>query len=174
MFLTLASLAFAGTLAGVTLPDTAQVGGAPVVLNGMGLREKYFLDIYVCGLYLPSKTADAKQAIEVDAPKRIVMRFIYSKVTREQMVETFMEGFGDKATGAMKPSIDTLLAVVPAQVVSGDELTFEYVPGTGTTMSLKGKPLVTIPGSEFMKMVWGIYLGPKPPTEALKTGLLGK
>ena len=41
------SPAHAATLAGVTLADTATVGGQPVVLNGMGLREKYFLDIYV-------------------------------------------------------------------------------------------------------------------------------
>jgi len=33
----------AGTLAGVTLPDTAQVGSTALVLNGLGLRTKYMI-----------------------------------------------------------------------------------------------------------------------------------
>lgn len=172
--LLLASLAFAGSLAGVTLPDSATVAGAPLVLNGMGLREKYFIDVYVGGLYLPSKTSDANKAINDDVAKRVVMHFIYGKVTKEQVVETFMEGFGDKATGPQKANVDKLIAVVPAEIVKGEELTLDYAPGVGTSLSFKGKTLVTVPGTDFMKMVWTVYLGPKPPTEALKSGLLGK
>ena len=40
-------IAHAASLAGVTVPDSATVGGSTLVLNGMGLREKYFIDIYV-------------------------------------------------------------------------------------------------------------------------------
>jgi hypothetical protein len=173
MFLLTAALASAGTLAGVTLPDTASVGGQTVSLNGMGLREKYFLDIYVGGLYLAQKTHDGNAAISADTAKRVVMHFIYSKVTKEQMVEVFMEGFGDAATGSQKANIDKLMAAIPAEVHAGDEIAFDYVPGTGTTMLIKGKPSVTIPGSDFMKLVWGVYLGPKPPTPELKSGMLG-
>ncbi|HEX6929025.1 MAG TPA: chalcone isomerase family protein, partial [Gammaproteobacteria bacterium] len=50
-----AFVAFAGgvsaaELAGVTLPDTASVGGQELVLNGMGLREKFWVDVYVGAL----------------------------------------------------------------------------------------------------------------------------
>ena len=61
----------AGELAGVTMPDTATVAGSKLMLNGMGLREKFFIDVYVGGLYLPAKTTDASKAIKEDV---VVMR----------------------------------------------------------------------------------------------------
>ncbi len=171
--LLLAVTVHAATLAGVTMPDAASVGGQRVSLNGVGLREKLFIDIYVGGLYLANPTHDGAAAIAADEPKRVVMHFIYSKVTKEQMVETFMEGFGSQPSlAAEKANIDKLIAAVPAQVVAGDELGFDYVPGRGTSMTLNGSTLLTVPGVTFMKLVWGIYLGPHPPTEDLKRGML--
>lgn len=170
----LLSVAQAGTHAGVTMPDTASVGGKTLVLNGMGLREKFFFDIYVGGLYLPTKTSDANQAINVDAPKRITMKFVYSKVTRQQMLDSFKESFAKNPNAAaLSAQIDKLYAAVDTDLVSGDEITLDYVPGTGTTVILKGKPKVTIPGVDFMKAVWSIYLGPSPASGPLKAGMLG-
>ena len=73
----LQSFAGAAELSGVNVPDTATVGGQDLVLNGLGLREKYFIDIYVGGLYLPQKTTDSAKAIQDDVPKRITMQFTY-------------------------------------------------------------------------------------------------
>jgi hypothetical protein len=166
--------AHAGTLAGVTLPDAANVGGQSVSLNGLGLREKYFLDIYVGGLYLTHKTHDGAAAIAADEPKRIVMHFVYGKVTKAQIMEVFEEGFAKLPNGAaQRGNIDKLSSVVPAEVVTGDELTFDYAPGVGTTFLVKGKPAATIAGTDFMHLVWGIYLGASPPTANLKAGMLG-
>lgn len=167
--------AHAGTLAGVTLPDAATVGNQRVVLNGMGLREKLMIDIYVGGLYLPAKSQDPAAIIALDQPKRVVMHFIYSRVTRAQMLETFEEGFAAlPAAQAHRAEIERMESWVPAEVRAGQEITFDYVPGKGTSMLVDGRELGTIPGVEFMKLVFGIYVGPKPPTEALKAGLLGR
>lgn len=173
MILTL-SFALAATLAGVTMPDTATVGTEPVVLNGLGLREKYTIDIYVGGLYLRNPTRSGTAAIAADEPKRVVMQFIYRAVTRQQMLDTFYEGFGDAAKGAHADSVAKMQSWVPADGVKrGDRIAFDYAPGAGTTMTLNGRALGNIPGAEFMKLVFGIFLGPRPPTEALKAGLLG-
>ncbi len=167
-------LALAESLAGVTLPDSATVGGEVVALNGLGLREKFFLDIYVGGLYLQHPTHTASVAIAADEPKRVVMHFTYKSITKDQMLETFTEGFGDAASGPQGSNIAKMAEWVPAGgVKAGDELSFDYVPGLGTSMMLNGRVLGTIPGTEFMKLVFGIYLGPKPPTPELKAGMLG-
>lgn len=173
MILALLATAHAATLAGVTLPDTATVAGKPLVLNGLGLREKYTIDVYVGGLYLPAPTHDGAAAIALDAPKRVVMHFVYRKVTRAQIVDTFLEGFGEHATGPHKAHVDQLIAVVPDEIVSGEQIVFEYAPGVGTTMYAKGKALATVPGVDFMKLVFGVWLGAKPPSQALKAGMLG-
>ena len=163
----------AKSLAGVSMADTAKVGGQPVTLNGMGLREKYFIDIYVGGLYLSHPTHDGATAIAADEPKEVLMHFIYKEVTRDQMIETFTEGFGAAINGPQAGNIAKMESWIPAAVKAGEEMTFTYVPGTGTSLLVNGRVAGTIPGAEFMKLVWGVYLGPKPPTADLKSGMLG-
>lgn len=174
MLVLLAALtsADAATLAGVTLPDTATVGGQPVVLNGLGLREKYWIDIYVGGLYMPSKTTDAAQAINADVPKKIVMAFTYS-LDKDALAET-MNASISKADSAEVRAKAPMLAGWMEAVTDGDQVVLEYVPGQGTSVIVKGTKKGTVPGADFMKAVWGIYLGPNPPTSALKSGMLGK
>ena len=64
-----ATVAQAKELAGVTMPDTLSVGGKTLKLNGLGLRKKAIVKVYVGGLYLetPSKdaAADGKVNLEV-------------------------------------------------------------------------------------------------------------
>src|SRR5271167_4066463 len=89
----------AATLAGVTLPDTIQVRGTPLVLNGMGLRTKYMVKVYVAGLYLEQKSSDPDAIIKSDATKRIVMQFLHG-ARKSQMVDAFNESFTDNAPDA--------------------------------------------------------------------------
>jgi hypothetical protein len=41
-------------------------------------------------------------------------------------------------------------------------------------VTIAGQVKGTIPGAEFMRALWGIWLGAKPPSEALKDGMLGQ
>ena len=163
------------TLAGVTLPDTAQVGGKTLVLNGLGVRTKYVVKVYVAGLYLEQKSSDPKAIIKADAPKQIVMKFVHG-ASKSQMTDAFDESFKDNTPDAektMKADIDRLLgALDPVKV--GDEMVFTYVPGTGTTLAINGKEKVTIAGSAFGPVLFSVWLGPKPPNADLKKGMLGQ
>ncbi len=165
----------AATLAGVTLPETEQVGSAKLVLNGLGIRTKYMVKVYVAGLYLEQKSSDANAIIKADAPKRIVMKFVHG-ASKSQMSDAFEESFHDNTPAAvktMKPDIDRLLgALEPVKV--GDEMVFTYVPGTGTTYTMNGQERVTIAGPAFGPVLFAVWLGPKPPNADLKKGMLGQ
>lgn len=166
--------ALAGELAGVSVPDTVTVGGTPLVLNGLGLREFLFIDIYVGGLYLPEKTADAAKALQEDVPKRVVMKFIFRKVSRDRMVDTFRDGFAAQGLSeALAERLARLEAMMDGDVVAGDTVVLDYVPGTGLTVSFNGTPKGTIEGADFMRAVLGIYIGDKPASTKLKAGMLG-
>jgi hypothetical protein len=169
--LLLAPAAHAASLAGVTLPDTASVGGSQLVLNGLGLREKYMIDIYVGGLYLPSKTTDASKAINDDVPKRIVMHMTYD-LSKEKLAETMRDSLGRSADPEVSKHADTLASWMD-DVEDGDEIVLDYVPGKGCSVSVKGTAKGTLSGVAVMKGLWGVYLGPNPPTRDLKSGLLG-
>ena len=170
--LLLAQLAFGGTLAGVTLPDTATVGGETLQLNGMGLREKFFIDVYVGALYVKAKSTDAKALIEADEPKRIVMHFIYNSVPADKMRETYESGFASNGGAAMATQVKTLNGWME-DLTTGDEVVLDYVPGKGTSVTVKGNAKGTIEGVDFMRALFSVYLGSSPPTGALKSGMLG-
>jgi len=54
------------TIDGITLPKKVSVGKTELILNGGGIREKYWIDLYVSGLYLKTNknTAPLKNEIE--------------------------------------------------------------------------------------------------------------
>jgi hypothetical protein len=166
----------AATLAGVTMPDTVTVAGKTLVLNGMGVRSKLFIKVYVGGLYLERKSREAGAILQADAPKRIVLHFVYSEAGRDQLIETFREGFANNAAGggtAVRPQIEQFLATVET-MRSGEEMAVTYLPGDGTTFTVKGKDKVKIAGLPFAQALFSLWLGPKPPSGSLKNGLLGK
>ena len=112
--------------------------------------------------------------IAADEPKKIVMHFIYKEVTKEQVAETFGEAMAKSSTvAAQKSNFEKVESWLPSALHSGDEMTFEYVPGTGTTFKINSSTKGTIAGTDFMKAVWTIYLGSNPPTADLKKGMLG-
>jgi hypothetical protein len=165
----------AGSLAGVTLPDTQQVGSAKLVLNGLGLRTKYVVKVYVAGLYLEQKSSDPSAIIKSDAPKRIIMQFLHG-ASKSQMADAFDESFKDNSPDAlktMKPDIDRLLGAIDA-VKTGDQMVFTYIPGTGTTYAMNGSDKVTIAGPAFGQLLFSVWLGPKPPNADMKKGMLGQ
>jgi hypothetical protein len=52
-------------------------------------------------------------------------------------------------------------------------MTFAYLPGKGTTLSAGAKELGVFEGKGFADAVFSIWLGPKPPSDDLKKGMLG-
>jgi hypothetical protein len=165
--------ATAADLAGVKVPDTLSVGDKVMKLNGLGLRKKAMFKVYVGALYLTSPSKDAGAILAADKVKAIRMHFLRG-LTKNQLVEAFKEGFeanaADKA--GQKAAFNKMLALVP-DVKEGDTLTFTYVPGKGTTLQIGSKELGVFAGKGFADAVFSIWLGPKPPSEDLKKGMLG-
>lgn len=58
-------------------------------------------------------------------------------------------------------------------MLDGNTLRFTYVPGKGTTLRVADKDLGVFEGKGFADAVLSIWLGPKPPSEDLKKGMLG-
>jgi len=169
----LGTATLAAELAGATLPDTLSAGGKTLKLNGLGLRKKAMFKIYVGGLYLESPSKDAGGILASDQARAIRMHFLRD-LTKAQLVEAFQEGFeaNAKDKAGQKAAFDKMLALVP-DVKEGGTLTFTYVPGKGTMLQAGDKELGTFEGKGFADAVFSIWLGPKPPSEDLKKGMLG-
>ena len=166
--------ASAKEVAGVTLPDTLTIGSTTLKLNGAGLRKKAMFKVYVGGLYLETPSKDATAILESNKSKAVRMHFLRD-LSKEQLTDAFKEGFEanakERAT-AQQANVDKFLALF-ADVKEGEELTFSYAPGTGTTILKGDQPIGVIAGKDFADALYAVWLGPVPPTEDLKKGMLG-
>ena len=165
----------AASLAGVTLPDKAEVGGQSLVLNGLALRSKFFIKVYVGGLYLPHKEKAAAKILAEDSPRRMVMHFLYS-VSKDQMCEAWNEGLeqnSPKAPADVKKAFATLCSWMEP-IPKGNELILTYTPGKGTEVQVNGKVKGTLEGSATGDAILATWIGPHPgPGEDFKKAVLG-
>jgi len=156
----------------VTQPETGQA----LILNGAGIRSKFIFDIYIGALYLPAKSSDAKQIMNSPAPKRVSMYFVYSKIGKEKMAEAWNEAFSDAldkaAFQALKARIDQFNRYFP-DIVKGDKVVIDFVPGQGVAVSINGARKGVIAGNDFSQALLRIWLGHSPVDETLKDGMLG-
>lgn len=166
----------AAELKGVMLNDSITIGNKTCRLNGIGLRKKLFISVYVGGLYMESSTSDEKKAITSDQTKRIVLKFLYKKVEKSKLIETWNEGFENNASpiaGVLRSKIDRFNSFFDDDILSGEEIVLTYIPAMGTEIVFKGKTKGVIEGKDFMEALFGIWLGKKPADTELKSKLLG-
>jgi hypothetical protein len=171
-----AAQAGAATLAGVTIPDTASVNGHNLVLNGAGLRKKLFIKVYTGALYLPAKQANAAAILSADAPRRMVMHFVFG-VDKGKIAEAWTEGLEantPNAAAEVKTNFATLSSWM-GDMKDGQEIVLTYVPGTGTTVQVAGAMKGTLPGKATADAILATWIGPKPgPGDDFKKAVLGK
>jgi hypothetical protein len=172
-----ASLCQAKEIAGSIMPDALQADAQSLVLNGAGVRTKYFMDLYAGGLYLKQKTDDSEKIMASDEPMAIRLHIISSLITSEKMETATREGFINATGGAATPlteRMESFIAVFREKINKEDVYEFVYIPGGGTTISKNGKIKTTIQGLDFKKALFGIWLCAKPAQENLKAQMLGR
>lgn len=171
-----AGTALAANVAGINVPESATVAGQKLTLNGAGLRKKAIFKVYVGALYLPSKTTSEQAALAQTGAAKVTLKMMRD-VDGEKLREAWSEGFANNNAAADMARIkDRILRFnnMFGDVKEGDLIEVDFVPGTGTTVTIAGKAKGTVEGDDFAKATQRIWLGPKPPSDDLKNGMLGK
>lgn len=173
----LAPCGYAVEIGGVNLPDSLTAGKESLLLNGAGLRKKFFIKVYAGGLYLTEKNSDPNQIIQANAPMAIRMVFIHDGVSSEKLIGAWNEGFNAATGGKTEPiqdGIDKFNGFFTEEAKEGDVYDIIYTPGEGTRVYIKDRLMGVIPGLDFKRAVFAIWLGEDPADGGLKDGMLGK
>ena len=175
LILAISSIASAGELKGVKMPDTITVDGKELKLNGLGLRKKIVFNVYVGGLYLETKSSDPAAILAADTTRRVDMMVMRNldKGTIVDAIKNGVERNSPSALPALKERLDNLAAVIP-DLKDGQKLTIVYIPGKGTRVEGAGVKEFTAPGKDFADAIFQVWLGKTPVDEDLKNGMLGK
>lgn len=167
--------AVASTIDGVDMPPVRQAAGLPLKLNGIGMRtySVFRVHIYVAGLYLERPTSDADAILSSDSAKLLEIHFVHD-VNAEQARDAWVQGFEENCRSPChlnKPDLLQFLAAVPA-FRRGDESTLLFV-GRTVQIAVNGRTLGTISDGTFTRAILATFIGPYPPSEPFKHGLLG-
>lgn len=172
-----AGTAAALTINGINLPDEVTVSGKKLMLNGAGVKKKFFSASYVCGLYLQHPTKDATEAINSDLCKQTIIHFVQKHTDKKTIIKGWDEGFFNNSQEKLHElgeRIATFNAFFDKDLMKNDRLFLSYTPSVGTTVKINDKTKGTITGRDFMSALWAIWLGSNPADGDLKEGMLGK
>ncbi len=173
-----ASGAGAATKGGVTMPDSLDVGGTTLQLNGIGVRSFTVLHVrgYVGALYLPKKTEDAETALSEPGPKALFMQFVRG-APKTRVHDLYIESSHNycaahHCTDGDKAAFETLLGTVQ-EVKPGDRTGF-IVTDSGVQVMFNNTQVARIADPAFGRIILDSDLGSTPPSAELRDGLLGK
>jgi len=161
---------------GVQVPDSVKVGDKELVLNGLGIRKAtiFNVKVYVAGLYLPEKSGNGEQIIGSNEPWELALHFVHD-ADASDIRDAFDDGF-EKAAGDNLNALSAGIDALKSQMIDFEEghvLSYAYDPAKGTVVDVNGKSGPAIEGADFAAALLKISIGPEPPNEDLKTGLLG-
>ncbi len=162
---------------GVDIPETVQVDGKVLLLNGAGVRSKFFFDIYIGALYLTTKTDDATQAIQSKGNKCVWMHFLYDEVSREKLVDGWVSGFEKNSKKEEMAGLKERLQQFNgffSDMKKGDNIAYDFLEGGATNVTINGKLAGSVEGADFQQALLAVWLGKKPADGDLKEGMLGE
>ena len=162
---------------GVNLPNSESYQGQTLNLNGAGVREKLWIDLYAGGLYLAEKSSDASAIISANKPMSIKLHIVSKLITSDKMIDAVNEGFENSTNGNTKPlasEIKKFKSFFMEEIKKDDVFDIVYLPSTGVVAYKNDKELGVIEGLDFKKALFGIWLSKKPADDDLKEAMLGK
>ena len=165
---------------GVKIEDSIDLQGSKLQLNGAGVRYRAVFKVYTAGLYLGKKASTPEEVFAAPGTKRMSITLLRD-VDANELGQAFTKGFEDNSPKAemskLIPGLIKMGQIFSDQkkMVAGENFTIDWIPGTGTIISVKGKQQgEPFKEPEFYPALMRIWLGISPVDDKLKDALLGK
>lgn len=168
------------TVADVKYAETLQMADSTLQLNGAGVRYKAVFKVYTAGLYLEKKAGTTAEVMALRGPKRLSITML-REIDSTELGKLFSRGMEDNmdraAFSKLIPGVLRMSQIFSdhKKLAAGDQFMIDWVPGTGTIITVKGKPQgEPFKEPEFFNALLGIWLGNAPADWKLKDAMLGK
>jgi Chalcone isomerase-like len=168
------------SLNGVTVPRTIDFENEKLQLNGFGSRTKFWTEVYVQALYLTILSEDAKDILESDTNMGIRLQITSSLVSSQKLSKSLHKGMVKSIGEENLPQFQSQLALLEKLLnreatVQNDAFNLIYSSTEKSISVFKNNKLEgKIPGLDFKKAFFGIWLSNNPVDAELKDALLGK
>lgn len=165
---------------GITLPRIIPFENEQLQLNGFGTRSKMWMDVYVQALYLTVLSEDSRDILSGDTNMGIRLHIISPLVTSKKLSKSLNKGIAKSIGEENVPKFSVQLEILEKLLnreatVQDDVFDLIYASSDKSIWVYKNNKLEgKIPGFEFKKAFFGIWLSDNPVDGELKDELLGK
>lgn len=163
---------------GVIVPRTIQFQNKALSLNGAGARSAMWSGLYVQALYLSQLSQDPKFIIDSDTEMAIRIEITSTLVSAKKLTKSMDDNFKKTAGNnveTLRPRIEEFKNFLSDEITKGDVYKLIYSPIDTSVWVYKNEQLKgKIPGFDFKKALFAIWLSDKPADDKLKDQLLGK
>lgn len=169
----------AATLEGQQFDDTVVLGQQKLQLNGLGLRGVAWLKAFVAGLYVTTPSRDAASLLAETGPRRLRLKILLQAPSNE-LTKSLLRRVKRYETPEVQARLADRLTQFAeqldglGQLMPGDVVDMDYLPGKGLVLSRNGKaagkPVV---GDDLYRAVLQIFVGEHAIDPRMKQGLLG-
>ncbi len=159
----------------VKLPTELMYNKQNLILNGSGIRSKWFFNIYTIGLYLNQKNTNPQQIIEADETMGVRFEVTSKLLSRAKFASAFEEGFQKSTNGNIaqyRSRIQQFFNLMHDEIRVGNVYDVIYHKGIGTSVYYEGEKRGTIKGLDFKQALMGVWLSDLPANKRLKKELL--
>ncbi|MEX2644546.1 MAG: chalcone isomerase family protein [Acetobacterales bacterium] len=163
-----ATPATAAEVAGVRLPPGLEVAERTLDLRGCGVREAYFLNMYVAGLYLPEPGLSQSEILSRDTTKAVRLNIVYDGALPQDVPDSWR----DRLDEMVRRDVQETISDIYKGFESGDEVTVRYAPAAGTTISVNGEQTRQTDDYAVLEGLLRLWIGDRAVSENLRRLLL--
>ena len=150
-------------------PKTFDMAGQRLPLKSQATRSKLFgtVELYRVALYAPHNIQSVADLRGVKVPKGLHVAVLYGGSLPDQIPSDWRKELQPALTDEQWKQLQSAYAKLRPK----DEIRIWYAPGQGTTVSVSGKPVLSVPGQGLMGAFLDIWLGQTPVSEEIKKQL---
>jgi len=143
-------------------PAQLKVGEATLTRQGVGRMRRWMITGVDIALYLPADTPQAEMLGDIP---RALSFYYYVSIRGDQFDRAARETLAQNVPGdelARHAGEIARMGSWFATVERGDRYLLSYQPGRGTVLALNGEEKGLIPGADFARIYFQIWLGEDP------------
>lgn len=161
-------------VSGARFTESVSLDERTLTLAGTGVATyRVMFTVYAAAFYVPEGTSRAA-ALDDDVPRRLDIHYFY-EITPEQIIEAANQILDRQLEAREREAIDERLRRFQGWftgVNDGDRYSMIYRPNEGTELLFNGDSVGTVPGADFARAYFGIWLDDEALSSRLRRDLL--
>lgn len=167
MAFVVATPAGSAEIEGVVFPERHDAGDQMLTLQGCGAREAFLFDLYVAALYLPREGLSRAAILDSGTPKVVRLNILY-----DDLPDEVPESWAEPLDRMVREDLEQTIRKVYENFESGDAVSIEYTPQTGTKLVVNGQTRREQAGDRILRPLLRLWIGENAVSSNLRRLLL--